>query len=49
MVKLETGFSFACVPMGENAVVAVVDERLRGNTCCTGCKRTFRQCSRDCK
>lgn len=30
MVKLDSGFSFACVPMGENAVVAVVDERLRG-------------------
>ena len=30
MVKLDSGFSFVCVPMGKNAMVAVVDERLKG-------------------
>lgn len=30
MVKINSGFSFGCIPMGENVVVAVVDNRLVG-------------------
>ena len=30
IVKMESGFSFGTMPMGENVVVAVIDERLKG-------------------